>query len=70
MNDVFVVGLATDYCVKFTAIDAVVEGFNVTLIADACRGVNLKPGDTTAAIAEMRGRNVNVIDSPRIAIAG
>lgn len=48
-----VCGLATDYCVKFTVLDALREGFHVTLLTTACRGVNLTPGDTDRAIAEM-----------------
>lgn len=46
-------GLATDYCVKFTALDAIQEGFIVTLHLPACRGVNLAAGDVDAAIREM-----------------
>lgn len=46
-------GLATDYCVKFTALDAIAEGFEVALHLPACRGVNLQPGDVHAAIAHM-----------------
>ncbi|HYY30135.1 MAG TPA: bifunctional nicotinamidase/pyrazinamidase, partial [Chthoniobacterales bacterium] len=41
VDNVFVCGLATDYCVKFTAFDSVGAGFRTTLIADACRGVNI-----------------------------
>ena len=48
MTDVYVCGLATDYCVKFTALDARQLGFKTHLIEDACRGVNLKPGDVDA----------------------
>jgi nicotinamidase/pyrazinamidase len=54
VTDVGVCGLATDYCVKFTALDALREGFRVTLIEDACRGVNLRPGDVEKAVEEMR----------------
>jgi nicotinamidase/pyrazinamidase len=50
----FLAGLATDYCVKFTALDALQEGFPVTLLQPACRGVNLTPTDVTAAINEVR----------------
>jgi nicotinamidase/pyrazinamidase len=49
-----VAGLATDYCVKFTVLDALTEGFDVRVIAKACRGVNLMPGDADRALAEMR----------------
>ena len=49
-----VAGVATDYCVKFTVLDALAEGFEVELIAKACRGVNLNAGDVERAIEEMR----------------
>ncbi len=63
VEEVFVLGLATDYCVKFTALDAVAEGFRVTLIEDGCRGVNLAPGDADAAIEEMRAAGVTITTS-------
>ena len=63
VRDVFVCGLATDYCVKFTALDARDQGFEVFLIEDACRGVNLKPGDVDAAVDEMRRAGVRIIRS-------
>jgi len=53
VTDVYVCGLATDYCVKFTALDAVQLGFKTHLYANASRGVNLKPGDVDRAIEEM-----------------
>ncbi|MEI6176379.1 MAG: bifunctional nicotinamidase/pyrazinamidase [Verrucomicrobiota bacterium] len=53
VTDVVICGIATDFCVKFTALDAVQEGFGVTLRLEACRGVNLNPGDVDAAVAEM-----------------
>ena len=54
ITDLHVLGLATDYCVKFTVLDGLREGFTVTLLADACRGVNLAPGDVDRAVEEMR----------------
>jgi nicotinamidase/pyrazinamidase len=51
-------GLATDYCVKFTALDAIDEGFEVTLATAASRGVNLHPEDVEQAIHEMKQRGV------------
>ena len=60
---VYVLGLATDYCVKFTALDAKRQGFDVFLVEDACRGVNLKPDDSIRAIEEMRGAGVHVVRS-------
>lgn len=63
VTDVFVAGLATDYCVKFTALDARTLGYNVHLVVDACRGVNLHPGDVDAAIEEMRKAGVMITKS-------
>ena len=50
---VFVVGLATDYCVKATALDAARLGFETAVLLDAMRPVNLEPGDENRAIEEM-----------------
>ncbi|MBN2296938.1 MAG: bifunctional nicotinamidase/pyrazinamidase [Pirellulales bacterium] len=66
VNGVFIMGLATDYCVKFTALDAVDLGFETILIEDGCRGVNLKPGDVVKAIKEMQAAGVRVKDSDQI----
>ena len=54
IDDLYVVGVATDYCVKFTVLDATGLGLKVHLIEDACRGVNLQPGDVDRAIDDMR----------------
>jgi nicotinamidase/pyrazinamidase len=50
----YVAGLTTDYCVKFTAIDAAKNGFDTRVIVDATRAVEAQPGDKNKAIAEMR----------------
>lgn len=63
VNEVHVLGLATDYCVKFTALDAVALGFKTYLIEDASRGVNLKPGDVDLAVAEMRSQGVHIVQA-------
>jgi len=63
VEDVFVCGLATDYCVKFTALDAAQMGFKTHLIEDASRGVNLRPNDVKDAIAEMKRAGVAVVQS-------
>lgn len=63
VTDVYVMGLATDYCVKYTALDAVRLGFTTYLIEDACRGVDLQPGDSQRAIAEMQAAGVIVTPS-------
>lgn len=51
-------GLATDYCVKYTAFDALKCGFRVNLATAGCRGVDLVVGDCANALAEMRERGV------------
>lgn len=56
-----VMGLATDYCVKFTALDAVREGFDTRLILEGCRGVDPRAGDCERAIDEMRASRVELI---------
>ncbi len=66
ITDLYVCGLATDYCVKASCLDAVRQGFRVFLIKDAIRGVNLNPEDSEKAISEMRDAGVNIIDSEGI----
>ena len=55
---VLVCGLATDYCVKATALDARHAGLDVVVIEDAIRGVEVHPGDCAAALAEMRAAGI------------
>ena len=49
VKQLFIAGLATDYCVKYTTLDALQLGFQVYVIADACKGVDLQEGDTQKA---------------------
>jgi nicotinamidase/pyrazinamidase len=63
VEDLTVLGLATDYCVKATALDAVGLGFTVTLVEDGCRAVELAPGDGARAIEEMRAAGVKIAHS-------
>ena len=60
VTDIFVGGLATDYCVKATVLEGLRSGFGVTLLVDASRGVNVCPGDAEEAIAEMVGAGADV----------
>lgn len=53
VRHLFIGGLATDYCVKATVLDAIAAGFDATLLLDASRGVNLQPHDAEQAIEEM-----------------
>jgi len=54
VDSVVVVGLATDYCVKATVLDALRLGFETAVLTDAIAGVDLEPGDGDRAIDEMR----------------
>ena len=63
VTEVYVCGLATDYCVKATALDAASLGFKTFLIEDACQGVDVRPGDVQQAIAEMRKCGVVTVQS-------
>ncbi len=65
----YLAGLATDYCVKFTALDARQLGFRVVVIEDACRGIDLQPGDVANALAEMRTAGVEILPSREILAA-
>lgn len=67
VRDVYILGLATDYCVKFTALDAQQLGYRTHLIVDGCRGVDLRPGDVDRAIDEMRAAGVQIITSDQCA---
>ena len=62
VSDVYVLGLATDYCVKATALDAIDLGFTTYLVVDGCRGVDIM-GDTRRAVEEMAARGVCVFTS-------
>lgn len=61
VEEVWVGGLATDYCVKNTVLDALKEGFRTVAVADAMRAVNLEPGDGERAFAEMRGAGAEIV---------
>lgn len=58
VTHLYVGGLATDYCVRASALDARQHGLAVTLLIDASRGVDVHPGDSERAIAEMRAAGV------------
>jgi nicotinamidase/pyrazinamidase len=66
VTEVFVCGLDTDYCVKFTALDAAQLGFKTHFIEDASRGVNLQLDDVKKAIAEMNRAEITTVQSTNI----
>lgn len=61
VTEVKVVGLALDYCVRATALDAATLGYRTTVIEEATAAVDLEPGDGEKAVAEMREAGVTVI---------
>jgi nicotinamidase/pyrazinamidase len=63
IEEVWVGGLATDYCVKQTVVDAARQGFHVKALADAMRAVNIKPDDGAEAIKEMRAAGAEIVGS-------
>jgi nicotinamidase/pyrazinamidase len=63
VQEVWVGGLATDYCVKHTVLDALHEGFSVKALGDAMRPVNINPDDGARAIAEMLTAGAEIVGS-------
>ncbi len=66
VKKVVVAGLAADFCVKFTALDAVELGFETAVVKDATRAVNLQEGDFGKALEEMQQKGVKIINSKEI----
>ena len=62
VKDVYVAGLATDYCVKYSVLDAVKKGFVVHVVVQACRGIDLAPGDSAKALEEMKEAGAKLHD--------
>jgi nicotinamidase/pyrazinamidase len=63
---VTLLGLTTDYCVKYTALDGAALGFEVTVVADGCRAVDLEPGDGERALEEMAAAGCRVVHSAEL----
>jgi nicotinamidase/pyrazinamidase len=63
VTELYVVGLATDYCVKFSVLDACDLGFKTYCVEDGCRGVELQPGDSKRALEAMRAAGAQIIQS-------
>ena len=66
VTDIDIGGLATEYCVKATVLDALKLGFKVYLLEDACRAVNIKPNDGANAIKEMKKAGAKVITTKEV----
>lgn len=61
-----VLGIATDYCVKFTVLDALALGYETYVITDGCRGVNIQPNDSQHAFEEMAAKGAKLISQSEI----
>jgi len=70
VEEVLVGGLATDYCVKNTVLDALKHGFRVKALKDAMRAVNLQPGDGERALEEVRDAGAEISDQQQGQTAG
>jgi nicotinamidase/pyrazinamidase len=66
VNTIYIMGLATDYCVRYSCLDALQLGFEVYFIQDACRGVELNKGDVVKAINEIETMGGKVILAKQI----
>jgi nicotinamidase/pyrazinamidase len=63
VGEVYLLGLATDYCVKYSALDAIGQGFSTTVVSDGCRGVELEAGDVERSLEQMRAAGVRIMAS-------
>ena len=61
VDEVWLLGLATDYCVRFSAQDALSLGFRAHVIEDGCRAVDLKPGDGERALSAMSDAGAKIV---------
>ena len=66
VTDITIMGLATDYCVKFSVADAIEVGFRVTVVTDGCRAVDLMPSDGKRAFDEMSDWGAQLVTSDEL----
>ncbi len=66
VEELYIMGLATDYCVKYTTLDALKLSYRCFLITDGCRGVNLQADDSEKAIREMQQKGATLITSDQV----
>ncbi len=66
LTELFLAGLTTDYCVRYSALDALSLGFSVTIIRDACRAVDLHEGDGEKALQEIKAKGAKIVLSSDI----
>ena len=70
IRNIYLMGLALDYCVKYSALDARQLGFNTHVILDGCRGIGLEPGDVDRALDEMKGVGATLLQSRELSLRG
>ncbi len=68
IDSVFVCGLATEYCVKNTVLDAIKLGFKTHILADAIKGIDANPGDSEKAIEEMKSEGAEIVNIKDVTI--
>lgn len=66
VSRIFIAGLATDYCVKYSVMEALTLGFDTVVIEDACVGINLHPTDSAIAFEEMKKAGAKIIHAKEI----
>jgi nicotinamidase/pyrazinamidase len=66
VREIFICGLATDYCVYYSAMDSLRYGFRCNVIIDATRGVDVPEGSIGAVVSEMKNKGISVISSDEL----
>ena len=66
IKDLYFVGVATDYCILYSVLDALELGFKVTVILDACRAINRRLGDEQRAIDAMKSKGAKILHSEQL----
>jgi nicotinamidase/pyrazinamidase len=67
VDELYVLGLATDYCVKATVLDALRLGLRVRVVSEGVRGVDLQPGDSRRALDEMKAAGATIVSMKKLA---
>ncbi len=70
VRELFLAGVATDYCVAATALDAVSLGYHTRVVVDACRGVELASGDVARTLRRLEAQGVRIVSSEALIAAG
>ena len=65
-NKLYIMGLASDYCLKFTVIDGCKEGYDITVVTDGCRGIDMNEGDVDRAFEDMKKAGAKMMTSDEV----